>query len=834
METADTTILIIEDEQYIGQIFSDFLEDSGYQTAVASNGREGLEKFKEVNPDVVLSDINMPELDGFGVVEGIRNAGSDIPIIIVSGINSIKDAMRALKMGAWDFLTKPIEDMEILLHTIQRALERYELIEIKKRYEKHLEEEVKSKTARLKTEITERTKSEERYLLLFESARDAIILLENEKILDCNSMAATQFGMSKDELAGKNFSDFIIEDEDGIIQKGDGVFPIGELLASPHPVDCTFRRGSDSFAGEVSFSSLEQQGETFIMGIIRDITERKKTEDELKKLSSSIEQSPAMVMITDPDASIVYVNKKFTEVTGYSSHEALGKNPSILNSGVMPDSVYTDLWKTISGGEEWRGEFHNRKKNGELYWESAIISSIKDDKDRIKYYVATKEDITIRKEYEDRLMYQANYDALTGLPNQALLMDRLSEAIGRSKKLSQPLVLMMLDLDQFKLINETLGHDRGDILLTETAERLKESIDSADTVARFSGDKFLILLQGLKDPIEAETVAERVLHNLAVPYILDNQEIRISASIGISIFPGDADTAQIMLQNADAAMYQSKRDGRNRFNYYGGDINEKAKRRFTLEGHLRHALEKNELFPVFQPKVLTVNEVVCGAESLIRWQSPELGFVRPDEFISVAEDSGLIVDIGEFMLRRACEAAVKWSPLSEHPVSVAVNVSSQQFKDEHFIKKVESALSDTGLKPELLELEITESIMVTDVEETIRILHEFVDMGIQISVDDFGTGYSSLSYLRRFPVHTLKIDKAFVDRITERKEDDDLVRAIIAMGHSLGMKVIAEGVETDTQLLFLKSFQCNIIQGYYYSKPLPLDEFMNFIKNWKQ
>ncbi len=567
------------------------------------------------------------------------------------------------------------------------------------------------------------------------------------------------------------------------------------------------------------------QGAPAIQCTVVDVTARKQVEEDLRKLSQAVEQSPASVMITGIDGRIEYVNPKFIELTGYALDEVLGKEPGFLRSGYTSERRYRERDEIVRSGGEWRGEQHSRKKSGELFWEYVLVSPIKTADGEVSHFLTVSEDITIRKEYEDRLLHQANYDDLTDLPNRVLLMDRLSRAVAAARRHGRMMGLMLIDLDRFKAVNDRLGHVVGDDLLREAAERLSVCMREGDTVARLGGDEFAAVLADLSAVSDAELVANRILDALSAPFVLEGQEIFCTASIGTTIGPTDGVDPQVLMRNADAAMYRVKEIGRNGFQFFTPEMNAEAVRRSHVETHLRHALERQELSLHYQPLVDLASGEIAGAEALLRWHSPELGEVPPSAFIPLAEDTGLIVPIGDWVLREACKQVRLWRESGRGPRHVAVNVSSRQFRDGNLHHLIGEILDETGVPPEALELELTESLLLDESSgagETLKLLSA---LGVRLSVDDFGTGYSALSYLKRFPFSTLKIDHSFVRDVCDDAEDKVLIEAIVAMGHSLNLKVIAEGVETKAQADFLHSRRCDVIQGHYISRPLPSAQF---------
>ncbi|MCP5420860.1 MAG: EAL domain-containing protein [Gammaproteobacteria bacterium] len=573
-----------------------------------------------------------------------------------------------------------------------------------------------------------------------------------------------------------------------------------------------------------------REGGTLI--VRNDITQRKRTEEHLLKLFRAVEQSPVSVVITNLQGDIEYVNPKFVEVTGYSAEEVIGQNSRLLKSGDKPSREYQELWETIKSGKEWRGEFLNRKKDGTLYWEFASISPVKTVDDKITHYLAVKEDITLRKEYETRLLHMANFDEITHLPNRALAMDRLSAALARARRHNCKVGLLFIDLDQFKKVNDTLGHAAGDLLLNQAGQRFRNCLREDDTVARLGGDEFAIILPEIEDALDAEPVAARILEAFSHHFVVDGHEVYTTTSIGIAVFPDHSHHVDTLMRDADTAMYLAKSKGRNTFRYFTTELNDKARQLMRMESHLRRALELGELTLHYQPIVAIDTGKLDGMEALLRWHNTELGDVSPERFIKLAEDTGLIATIGAWVLNTACRQANQWHVQLQKPLNIAVNVSSRQFHDTTLLRTVLGTLSESGLKPQYLELEITEGLLMDDLSQTTSTLYELAKLGVHLAVDDFGTGYSSLSYLRRFRVDKLKIDKSFIQGMTTDANNAVLVKTVVALGHSLGLRVVAEGVETQAQLAQLKEYNCDLAQGYYFSPPVPGDVLTKRLQEW--
>ncbi len=677
--------------------------------------------------------------------------------------------------------------------------------------------------------------SAEMLLSIANTSHDAIALFDPEgRIGFWNKAAETLFGYRAEDILGTLFAPLVLP---ATHQKA-----YSEYFISAHSqeekhktniytivLDALHRDGT-YFPIECSLTPVKLEGRRSTIGILRDATERQRTQEDLRKLSRAVEQSPVSVVITDSAGAIEYVNPKFVELTGYTAEEVMGKRPSLLKSGFTSDAIYCDLWETITGGREWRGEFRNRKKNGDFFWEYASISPIKGPDGQISHFLAVKEDITVRKKYEQQLVHQAHFDQLTGLPNRLLALDRLSQALNRAHRSNNLVALMFVDLDNFKNINDTLGHSAGDKLLIHVAERLRGSIRTTDTIARLGGDEFLVILFDLPTAAGCEVVSRKILKAFAQPFRLEGHDLFVTASIGVAIYPSDGKDPHVLLRNADAALYRAKEQGRHTYRFYTEEMNAQALERFNLESQLRYALERNELAIHFQPIIDLRSETIAGVEALLRWNNAKLGNVPPDRFIPIAEDIGLIVPIGEWVLRNACQQLRVWRSGFGNSLWIAVNVSPRQFLEPAFPSTVTVALSETGLDTDSLRLEITERLLLDNSSKTKETFQRLIRAGVNFAIDDFGTGYSALSYLKSFTFQALKIDRSFLRDATTNSGAAALAIAIIAMAHSLGLKVIGEGVETESQMHFLHAEGCDMAQGYYFSRPLPAECLESFLK----
>ena len=571
-------------------------------------------------------------------------------------------------------------------------------------------------------------------------------------------------------------------------------------------------------------SSLERGAHLASLAI-----ERAQTVDRLSKLSQAVEQSPNMIEITDLEANLIYVNAAYVNNTGYAVTELLGRNPRLLQSGKTPKETYQAMWADLMAEKTWRGEFFNRRRDGSEYVESVMITPMRQADGRVASYLAIKEDVTAKKQAEARIQQLAHFDLLTGLPNLALLKDRVAQAISLVQRGDKQLALLFLDIDHFKNINDTLGHRIGDELLIQLSARLKMLVRDEDTLARLGGDEFILVLPGT-DANGAAHVAKKVLQMIAEVCHIESNELVVTPSVGIAMYPADGMDFDKLYQSADVAMYRAKKDGRNTFRFFTLEMQERSARRMQLESALRQALLRDQLELHYQPQISMQDGRVVGAEALLRWHHPNLGQVSPAEFIPVAEDSGLILAIGEWVLRTAVLQAKRWMDSGQAPITIAVNLSAVQFRQVQLPQLVMQIIGEAGLPAEYIELELTESVAMDAPMAAIAMMDALHAHGIRMSIDDFGTGYSSLSYLKKFKVSKLKIDQSFVRNIAEDTESRAIVTAIITLAASLGFQTIAEGVETAGQLAFLRLQGCNEVQGYYFSKPLSVEQFESFMR----
>lgn len=688
-------------------------------------------------------------------------------------------------------------------------------------------------TARMESEQALR-ESEERYHTIIDTTGEGYWLVELNtlKIIEVNEALCRMLGYSREEIIGRQ--PFELADEENSRIFAYQASKIRQTRQRSYEVVLQHKDGHDVIV-QINATNMphgeEEPNQAF--AFITDITERKRAEEELRIAATFFETTSEAITVTDTHNRIIAINPAFTAITGYTEEEALGRDPSFLGSGRNNRAFYRNMWHTLERLGRWQGEIWNRRKNGEIYPEWLSIVAIRDDKGVVKQYMAVFSDITKRKQDEEKIWRQANYDGLTGLPNRNLFKDRLDQAMHAAHREGSRLALMFIDLDRFKWVNDTLGHASGDLLLQEAARRLQGHVRETDTVARLGGDEFTVLLNDIKGTVDVDRIAENLLGCLAEAFNLGGKEAFVTGSIGITLYPGDATDMEQLLGNADAAMYTAKEAGRNVFRYFTREMNEAAQRRLQLETDLRRVLEREELLLHYQPIIDSHGEA-CGAEALLRWDHPEFGAISPDEFIPLAEETGTIIPIEQWVMRQACNDAVRFKKCVSGDFFVSVNISSVQCKSDHCRMVIGSVLQESGLDPACLKLEITERVMMENTEYVIELLREVRSMGVRLAVDDFGTGYSSLSYLKQFPVDVLKIDRVFIEDLPDDRDNMALVEAIIAMAHSLNLQVVGEGVETPEQLAFLNSLGCDMIQGFHYSRPVPAQELVDFLSRHPQ
>lgn len=679
--------------------------------------------------------------------------------------------------------------------------------------------------------------SETEFRTLFEANSDAVMLLDDTGFINCNQAALSLFGCG-------NVAEFCAyaPAELSPVEQASGARS-NELAAQM--ISICYIRGSHGFEwlhkrldngrvfpADVRLTAMVLNGKRVILGVVRDISQRKQVEQELR-IAAVAFNSMVGTTVTDAEGIVLKVNPAFSKITGYDAEEVIGKNPRVLQSGSHDADYYQAMWHSLINTGSWEGEIWNRRKDGTIYPEYLTISAVTDEHGKVCNYVAIFYDITLSKASAEEIERLAFYDPLTKLPNRRLMLNRLTPALACSARSGRKGALLFIDLDNFKNLNDNFGHDKGDLLLQQVAERLLACVRKGDTVARLGGDEFVVMLTDLSaDELESaalvELIGNKILSHLNLPYLLDELIYHSTPSIGATVFNGHEQTLEDLLKHADIAMYEAKAAGRNALCFYDQQMQAAIDARMLLEEGLRQALLDNQFRLYYQPQV--VDKRIIGAEALIRWEHPQRGLLLPFDFIALAEENGLIVPIGQWVLDSACAQLKAWEndPVMGY-LQLAVNVSPRQFRQVDFVERVSCIIQHYAIRPHRLKLEITESQLLENIDDAIEKMHALGKLGVRFSMDDFGTGYSSLASLKKLPIDQLKIDRSFVNDILQNDDDRIIVQTIIAMANKMHLEVIAEGVETEHQRDFLILNGCNLHQGYFYGKPMPLARFVESV-----
>jgi diguanylate cyclase (GGDEF)-like protein/PAS domain S-box-containing protein len=805
---AKTRILIVDDDNLIRTIFQAALEQVGYLVTAVSDGDSALACLKTIPFDLVLLDLIMPGKNGFDICLELRSLPMCqlVPVMMITGSGEAEHVNRAFDAGATDFITKPINP-QLLVHRVRYLLRSNGAMK-----------KLAQSTARLANAQRIAQLGNWDWDPLTDAFRGSA---ETYKIMGMGSC-----------LPHPTLADFLAaidpcdRDQVGL--------ELDQARNSGAPVTCEFRLSRHgSTAGVIRLQAYQDQTDPYqppkMSGTIQDLTEMQQFEDRLQMLKEAIDCLPIGTGITicDTEGKITYSNSVEAEMHGYGPGELIGQDASVL----APESLEQPFppWKLRKIGL-WRRESLNRRKNGEVFPVQLSSIAVRNPQGRCIGVVTACEDITSRKDSERRIEYLAYYDTLTGLPNRVTLLDQLPGALALARREAREMALLFLDLDNFKDVNDTQGHDFGDKFLQEVAARLASCVRESDTLVRLGGDEFVIVLASVKESNGAASMAQRVQALFHFPFLIQGQQFYSSASIGIALFPEDGADVESLLKSADAAMYHAKAEGKANFQFYSDEMNKKIMRRVALENRMRAGIARGEFFVHYQPQWDLKSGRMVGVEALLRWYNPEFGRIAPDEFIPAAETSGLIFELGEMVLRTALLQSNEWVSQGHLDLKVAVNISGRQFSQPDFLQTVGGILAETGTDPGNLELEFTESVIMEKADKNITTLRALKQMGIQLSIDDFGTGYSSLNYLKHFPIDTIKIDRSFIADVTANSDDAAITEAIISMAQSLHLKVIAEGVENHEQLRFLVRRRCDEVQGYYLAVPMSAQDLVPYLE----
>ncbi|MBL8258491.1 MAG: EAL domain-containing protein [Candidatus Competibacteraceae bacterium] len=796
-----TRILVVDDDPLTRMLVDHTLTPEGFNVEQVGSGELALFSFAGCPFDLILLDVVMPGLDGFDTCARLRQlpAGTHVPIVMITALDDEPSMEQAYGAGATDFITKPLSSV-MLIHRIRYIL----------------------RASAAMRELTWRVDFQR---VLIETIPVPILVEDDkEQCLVSNPAFDTLTGRTQIETAGDlERTGYWIPKPAYALDAERSFRPWRQRIYETEMV------GADGETKSVvvhqAMFTQPAKSQAGVISVVLDITERKKYEENLRLFETVFQTAADAIMVTDAEGVIKSVNPAFAAITGYSAAEAIGQTPRILNSGRHDDRFYATLWHSLRESGQWSGELWQRRKNGEIYpvWEN--VAAVRSADRRIVEYVAFFNDITARKRTEQETFYRANYDPLTGLPNRNLLRERLEQALKQARRYDRKVALMFADLDRFKQVNDMMGHSWGDRLLCQTASRLGACVREADTVARQGGDEFVVVLPNIAEEHDAWVVAEKIVGCLAEPFDLGGDSVRIGASIGISLYPTHGENYEELVRHADLAMYQAKLAGRNTYRVYEPAMSDEQTRQLRLETDLRFALERGELAVHFQPILEVASGRLAGAEALLRWRHPERGMVPPSEFVQLAEEKGLIREIGAWVLERSCQTLERWRGLGLD-IPLSVNLSSAQILRGLSVETLRALFERYHLRPQQLIFEVAEDILLADGSQTRQWLDDMRELGIRLNLDDFGTGYSSLSCLKQYAIHRVKIDLSFVRDMVVNADDRVWVEAILALSRVLGIAVVAEGVETREQFDLLRGLGCDYAQGFYFSPPVTAEEFV--------
>lgn len=789
-------LLLIDDDEDDWLITRDLLADMPVlrvELDWCSSAQDAYQLLKQNKYDLLLVDYRLGAVTGVELIEKLRQLSSEVPVILLTGQGSVELESKAIELGAADYLVKGELSADQLQRTLRYAIDRH----------------------KVQQSLAEK---ERRFYQLMLDSRDALMVLDDQsQIQFANPSAETLLGAS---VNTGNRLPFALPEV------------AGDLFELAVEID------GDTKTLEVQVSNTQWQESIMRLLSLRDVTARKEAAEKLHLYKRALDSSYNGIIIADarlPDLPVVYVNKSFERITGYQAIEVMGKNCRFLQGDIRDEKASLLIRQAIAEQKECHVLLKNIRKDGSAFWNSLYLAPVPDDDGKIHYYIGVQNDVSEQKRHEAELEYNANHDLLTGLPNRALLQDRLRQSCQVSSRYQRSVGVMFIDLDGFKLVNDSLGHSTGDRLLVEVANRISHQIRPGDTLARIGGDEFVAVLSDLAHEEDIVLIADRILEAMNQLFVIEQHEIHLSASIGITVSDGKLDEPMQLIQQADIAMFRAKQLGHNNYQWFSKELNNTVGKQLALRNQIQKALAAEEFELYYQPQIDARSGNVIALEALLRWpQAGENRFISPVEFIPIAEETGQIVPLSLWVFEQACHYIKTLLAKGMTDLVIAVNVSSTHFQRGNFVGSVEDILKRTALPPRHLELEITETVLFDNSESAIYKLGQLKALGVKISIDDFGTGFSSLNYLKLLPIDKIKIDRSFIQDIVSDQRDAAISKAIIAMAHLLGLKVIAEGVETESQVAFLRKSLCDEYQGYYFARPMPVNELEPFLVNYQQ
>ena len=802
-------VLLIEDDEDDYLITRDLLsEASPVKTDLLwrESMAEGMAALHEETVDVALVDLRLGPDSGLDLIRQAKAEGITTPFIFLTGQGDDDLDARAVELGAADYLVKGKLDGHTLLRSIRYAIDRAAATE-------------------------SLASSEAQYRLLFESNPTPMCLArpETHRINAMNEAARGLYGLSAQDIAGLTMIDLkgsnpdLVPDSEGIV-----------LQPGAH-LEYHRTKSGRALIVEVASENLTIDQSELTLYTLTDKTQQIESTRQLKLLQRCIESTSNGIVVSDAlaeDMPLVYVNPTFEQITGYTAKEVLGRNCRFLqgdNFDLSNEQALAQIRRAVAQGEDVSVVLRNYRKDGSPFWNDLYLSPIHNDRNEITHFVGVQSDISERKSIESQLAYNSSHDVLTQLPNRALLEDRLDQACRFARRYERYLGVLFIDLDGFKLLNDSLGHRTGDQILIEVAHRLRELVRSGDTVARVSGDEFVIALSDLTRANDAQLVVEQVIKALSVPYRIDDKPLHLTASIGITTSDGSVTNPAELIQQADLAMYQAKQSGRNTWQWFAEEMNIQASKRVQLRNELQEAIDNEALTLYYQPLIDSRTGQARCVESLVRWEHPTRGLVSPVDFVPMAEETGQIIALGRWVLGQACRDMVRIHAAGFRECTVAVNVSPVQIRKAGFVDTVKQELQASGLPAQSLELEVVESAVLYDTDQVVKTLTELSELGVHIAIDDFGTGFSSLSYLKLMPANKIKIDRSFIKDVIQNRNDAAITQGVISMAHHLSLEVVAEGVETEAHAAFLRRHHCDLLQGYVFARPMPFADLTDYM-----